>query len=158
MSTLPPRLGFDEPLAKAIALTERDVDDARRLLKLLSADRPAVENASHGADSKALAATLLRLRASRLRYFPAAMFGEPAWDMMLAIHAQSDGERPTIALLADRLRLPVSSAARWGRYLEVHGLVARHPHPNDARAHLMELTQKGQGQLEAYIAFRFKEP
>lgn len=140
-------------ITKAIALSERDVEDVKRLLELLLTDPREPEiTPTQPVDTRSAAAALLGLRASRLEFFPRAMFGEPAWDLMLAIHASNDGARPTVTSLADRLRIPASSAARWARYLEAHGFVERQSDPNDARSHLIELTQKGYNQLELFIA------
>ena len=152
MSTQEPSARSRKGLGKAIALSDRDVEDARRLLELLSSSRrePAIAR-TPPTDSKLLAASLLRLRASRLKFFPQAMFGEPAWDLMLAIHASTEGDRLTVTSLAESLRLPLSSTARWARYLETQGLAQRQPDPKDCRSQLIELTEKGQAQLRSYI-------
>ena len=47
------------------------------------------------------------------------MFGEPAWDMLLALYFTEDaGPRQTVGRLIKMSNAPTTSALRWVHYLE----------------------------------------
>lgn len=97
-----------------INLSESDVEAAVRLLELLTI-RTAEQESETGASRHELIQAgrdLLHSRASRNDIFPAAMFGEPAWDIMLALHCGLDGQRPSITALADLIWPSCNHATR----------------------------------------------
>jgi DNA-binding MarR family transcriptional regulator len=96
---------------------------------------------------------ILARRQARLRFFNPAMFGEPAWDILLQLYvSQGLGARQTVTSLAQTAGAPASSAIRWLHYLEKERLIERRPHPNDRRIIFIQLTQKATGELEQYLA------
>lgn len=141
-------------------LNSRDVDDLRRLLSLLSNSGPGQQEAdaqllAAGENSEHLqgrARHILANRASRHDIFGKAMFGEPAWDMLLLLYVLGSGPRQTISRLADLALATKSTALRWVDYLESQGLIRRDTHPADRRAACVELTDKGRKSLELYLA------
>jgi DNA-binding MarR family transcriptional regulator len=150
--SVPPH-ALPKPIVSTVVLSKRDTDDLRRLLDLLVRDNVNSSINEEPTDHRHVVEALLRLRDSRRDYFPPSMFGEPAWDLLLAVHASADGPRcSTVASLAQQLRVPVSSTARWAGYLETHGLVERRSNPKDRRSSLLELTEAGRASLELYIA------
>jgi DNA-binding MarR family transcriptional regulator len=74
--------------------------------------------------------------------------------MLLALYAlDAAGARQSVGSLTKKSGAPPTSALRWVNYLERHGLVSRHPHPNDRRTTYIELTDKGRKAIEDYFAF-----
>lgn len=103
------------------------------------------------AASSARAAMAARKR--RETFFNPAMFGEPAWDLLLTLCA-FEREQPSIQLsaLAQLSGTPPTTALRWLSYLEAQELVARSNCEHDHRAQLVELTDRARGELTEYFA------
>jgi len=145
-----------------VTLTARDVSDALRLLRRLVGDapkaaafdvvreRPRPIEGRERHDLIVKARQLLRQRRRRERILPRAMFGEPAWDMLL--HLYLNDRRYTIAALTEACNVTPSTALRWIEYLVGDGLVERTPHPTDARAQHIALSQKGRSALDVYFS------
>ena len=94
---------------------------------------------------------LIEARRARGRFFAPSIFGEPAWEMLLALYAASDEEGPlTLSRIAERAGTPPSTALRWLSYLEAQGLVARSGNIHDHRMQLVELTDKAR---EAFLNY-----
>lgn len=163
MSEPKPKLPLTKPdLSKSVVLSGRDLDDARRLLELLSGEdrstaselaRLALEQRPTFQERLLLRAReILALRQKRVELFGAAMFAEPAWEMLLHLYSQESATRQSMSRLANLSGVSKASALRWIGYLLDHGLVRRHPHPTDLRTAFVELTEKGREKLEAYLA------
>jgi DNA-binding MarR family transcriptional regulator len=153
----------DNKLARTVRLTGQDVRAAERLLHLISSgdegskepvptlDEPAMTLLPPAQLLDRARATIARRR-SRNGYFNPAMFGEPAWDMLLSLYvSDSCGERPTTVKLAGLVDAPLSSAIRWLSYLEKERLIERIAHPTDRRIAFLKLTQKARQALESYL-------
>jgi DNA-binding MarR family transcriptional regulator len=92
-------------------------------------------------------------RRLRFRYFKRAMFGEPAWEILLTLYITEGAEgRQSIGRLADLIETPLSTTARWIDYLERERLVEREPHPTDKRVIYIRLLAKARELLEAYLS------
>ena len=93
-------------------------------------------------------------RARRSQIFNAAMFGEAAWDMLLALYATDlSGARHTVSGLVSLSGVPPTTALRWLEFLEAkEELVCRRPNPLDARVGWIALTDKGRELLDAYFS------
>lgn len=152
----------DDELGKIVRLTDQDVRDATRLFRLLS--HPAgglppetkLLRASDGQPTRedlvARARIILNSRRLRWRYFSPAIFGEPAWDVLLVLYVTEVSDaRLTIGKLADWIKTPHTTALRWVGYLEKERLVERQPHPTDRRVIFIRLLEKGRVALEAYL-------
>jgi len=151
---------------EGVALTPRDVADALRLLNLLIGNSAPSSNASAVPDiSKSpvpgdephckieLARAIMLRRRRRARHFAQSMFGEPAWDIMLALYVSDrGGSRNTISRLAELSGAPMTTALRWLDYLEQAKLVTRQPSPTDRRVMFVELTGTGREKLDAYLS------
>lgn len=145
-----------------VNLTEQDARELARLLRLLGQVSPRtgdyepvpVEDRKRPTPEalKAKAREIYSLRKRRSQFFSSAMFGEAAWDMLLALYLCDEvATRQPIGALIAESGAPYSSALRWLSYLENHGLVSREPHPADRRTAFVALTDKGRGMLEAYF-------
>lgn len=85
---------------------------------------------------------------TRAEFIPPAMFGEAAWDCLLALHA-SDRPHLTLDRLARLTSLPAPSLHRCLADLETRQLVAGEVRPNgEIRA---VLTRSGRELLETYL-------
>lgn len=81
------------------------------------------------------------------------MFGEPAWDMLLALYILDvSGQRQTTGALMQFSGAPITTARRWLDYLVGNGLVLRSHHPTDQRVMFVGLTDKGRNALDLYYS------
>jgi DNA-binding MarR family transcriptional regulator len=81
------------------------------------------------------------------------MFGEAAWDMLLALYVtEMSGARHTVSGLVDLSGVPPTTALRWLDFLEQEQLVARRPNPLDGRVFFIEITEKAREALDAYFS------
>lgn len=99
-----------------------------------------------------LARKILAARHLRLQVFPAGMFCEPAWDILLSLYSQPSGGNRSISTLADCSNAPVGTAVRWVKYLEEQGLVIREANGGDGAGELVHLTDKAFRALQFYLA------
>ena len=99
------------------------------------------------------AAAALKARQLRSSIFGCAIFGEPAWDMLIALYVtQSEGRPVTVSGLAEWTQCPQTTALRWLNILEGKGLIDRTAHPTDKRMHLVDLTGCGREALETFFS------
>ena len=69
--------------------------------------------------------------------------------LLLAVRgATASGEEPSIRILAERLQIQHHSAGELVDRLEERGMVARSRSRNDRRQVLVQLTERGQAELE----------
>jgi DNA-binding MarR family transcriptional regulator len=140
--------------AKSLKLSERDVEDATRLLSLLS--EASTNSASGGRPDRFQmgrhARALIKERRDRAKFFGRAMFGEPAWEMLLVLYASEGSERYTISRLAESGDAARATALRWIEYLLKERLIERSPHPTDKRSFFVKLADKGRQALEGYFS------
>jgi DNA-binding MarR family transcriptional regulator len=133
----------------------------RRLLEDVNeGPRPAINARSDPLAWNALvqaAQREYRIRRSRHRLFGTAMFGEPAWDLLLALFINGRaGEKLTVSRLLRFSEAPATTALRWLKYLEKEHLVERESHPRDARSAFVELSERGEQRLETYFSETLK--
>jgi DNA-binding MarR family transcriptional regulator len=153
-------------IGKTITLTEREVRAASQLLKALAGgqeprrelakipDEMLASDVSHDRKSLAENARLtFANRALRSEFFNKDMFGEAAWDMLLALYvAEQSGTRHTVSGLASLSGVATTTALRWLDFLQTEELVARQSNPIDRRVFYVELTDKGREGLDAYFS------
>lgn len=149
---------------RTITLSQRDVRAARRLLKLLLQEDPTsadqqLEGSARPAADTSRAALIARAREEfgnrrrRTSIFERSMFGEPAWDMLLALYILDvSGQRQTTGALMQFSGAPITTARRWLDYLVGNGLVLRSHHPTDQRVMFVSLTEKGRNALDLYYS------
>jgi DNA-binding MarR family transcriptional regulator len=139
--------------AKVLTLSRRDIEDAKRLLSMLASTGSGIMTATEqNADaahpiaealSRARALEVLAFRRRREQIFGRAMFGEPAWEMLLLLYGVGSGQRQTVTRLAELAQASKSTAIRWLDYLEGQGWICRESHPTDKRSTFVGLTEKG---------------
>lgn len=150
---------------KTVTLTEKDLKDAARLFRLFASPAP-FENAlgslaptgevAGGVTDRQLLLSRARIviarRRAREQYFDRDLFGEPAWDALLALYVAADtGSRFTTSKLAEFIGAPLSTVIRWVKTLEQQSLVERGEHPTDRRIVFVNLLDKGRKALDAYL-------
>lgn len=134
-----------------VALSGRDLEDARRLLGLLSGEAGGQPELGH----EVLLHHARRILAGRRRrseYFGRAMFGEPAWEMLLLLYIGLGSIRMSAGGLAHAAGYSKATTMRWVGYLEKQKLVQRELHPTDQRTFFVTLTEKGINLLELYLS------
>src|SRR5690348_5985300 len=140
----------DEP--KGIILSPKDVRHAVRLLELLTTAQNGANEARSPENLLAVARFSLRVRRGRSHHFSPAMFGEPAWDLLLALYVtQVDNPAPAVSSLAKIAGIANTTAFRWIDYLEEKRLIERRRSSDDGRALTVALSQEGRARLEDYF-------
>ena len=99
-----------------------------------------------------LACRIYDARRTRDRMLARQLFGEPAWDMLLALYClPARGEILGITALTLAADVPQATGHRWQAVLTGEELIERGPPGMDARRQNMRLTTKGRTLLEAYL-------
>lgn len=156
----PVQLGHNSPARKSqIELSEGELAAAAILLqKLLGIDGETIFVARlRGGTSLQgrarivdLAARVRRHRLRRRELFPHPIFGEPPWEIMLALYLDfPDGT--TIATLASRVELAGTTVRRWLGYLKDHQLVQSVCSARDRRSQCVLLTDSAREKLDSYF-------
>lgn len=100
-----------------------------------------------------IAMRLHALRDGRVEFFSPDMFGEAAWDMLLALYiAQGRGYSMKVSDVCAESRCPQTTALRWLKYLEDEGLVAKRPNPFHNGSSMVEISATGADRLNRYLA------
>ena len=126
----------------------------RSLERLL--DEPSGSNATAPTPQQLaiFAKRLLDLRRSRGRFLDPDMFGEPAWDMILALYIASiEQYRLKVTDLVNESRVPASTGLRWIRRLQEAGLIVRHENPLDGRINFLEISEGGIQKVSSLLEF-----
>lgn len=99
-----------------------------------------------------LASSLFEARRRRDRVFNGALFGEPAWDMLLALYCLPPrGIILTATSLCYSAEVPPSTGSRWQKLLLDQGLIKRGPDISDGRQQLVALSESGRSRMERYL-------
>lgn len=115
---------------------------------------PELDDAQHDGPNtrRRLAEQLLARRQARFNYFPADLFHEPAWDMLLALYlAHDDGRLMNVKALVASASAPATTSQRWIEHLAKLKLVDRVVDPDDRRRIEVSLSGTGVDSVEAYL-------
>ena len=92
-------------------------------------------------------------RELRQNWFDRNIFGEPAWEMLLALYLIDDEQRRlSTRQVAKLANLSLTTTLRWLDYLQEQDLVSRRPNPFDQRVVYTELSDKGRTAMDGYLA------
>ena len=109
-----------------------------------------------------IATWLYSERIYRAGQFNPALFGEPAWDMLLDLFIQkANGRRVGTTSLCLGANVPQTTGLRYIDLLEEEGLVYRYTPPDDKRLSLVDYTPEGYKRMRQYLSLtmtRFKGP
>jgi hypothetical protein len=150
---------------RTVKLSQNDVRAARRLLELLLGEEDQTKRSqlinprTKPADDVTRMGMVARAREElgnrrrRVAVFGPSMFGEAAWDMLLALYiVDVAGQRQTIGNLMRFAGTPMTTAKRWLDFLITHDLVRRDFHPTDRRTSFISLTPKAREKLDMYYS------
>jgi DNA-binding MarR family transcriptional regulator len=95
---------------------------------------------------------MLRQRRMREQYFPADLFADPAWDMLLDLYAARLERQPvSVSSLCIAAAVPATTALRWIKTMTDAGLFAREADPNDGRRIFIALAEGAFDALARYF-------
>lgn len=136
------------------SVSKDDIEAATRLVHSLERliDEPRASNAPTPQQLVKLAKQLRDVRKTRTRFFDEDLFGEPAWDMLLALYI-SDAEcyRLNVTDLINASQAPSSTALRWIDRLQELGLIHRRENPLDRRSQFLEPTAGAVQKVAAFL-------
>ena len=108
---------------------------------------------TYDASTVKLVQLITKVRQQRRRYFENDLFGEPAWDILLALYAAALVQRRiAVTALAEEASLPQTTTLRWLHALHRDGLVERTADPIDARRVLISLSEQGLAAMDGALA------
>jgi DNA-binding response OmpR family regulator len=104
---------------------------------------------------------LKTIRRDRSAYFPADLFSDPCWEMLLDLYdARLGADEVTVTSLGAASGVPLTTALRRMEMLQNHGLIDRVEDRDDKRRTIMRLTEQGlravENFFEAYLGRRAK--
>ena len=136
------------PLQRRLDALVRDVESMRETL-----DAVAVRVEAHGPPDPALAAdALLAARRTRGEALGPNLFGDPAWDMLLALFSAAErGESLSVSRLCAAAGVAQTTALRWIEQLEQNRLVSRSADAADARRTLITLAPDAREKMRVLI-------
>jgi hypothetical protein len=144
-------------VAGALRPREARVQDSRRtrniqiLQPLQHGNLPAPRPGEAAADA-AFIRTMLRARRLRAHYFPAELFADPVWDMLLdLLAAQLEGKKVAVSSLCIAAAVPATTALRWIGVLTESGLAVRVADPEDGRRVHIVLAEPTARALAAWL-------
>ena len=95
------------------------------------------------------AAKILRQRRLlRAHFFDTSLFGEPCWDMLLAL-AETDAL--SVTSLVHASATPPTTALRYIQLLDHAELIGGVEHPTDKRSRLISLSPHGASAMVAFL-------
>lgn len=95
---------------------------------------------------------MLRQRRMREQYFPADLFADPAWDMLLDLYAARLERRPvSVSSLCIAAAVPATTALRWIKTMTDAGLFLREADPHDGRRIYIALTESAADAMARYF-------
>ena len=119
------------------------------------ADRRICYDAGPASDDIVDARDIRRtIQARRLRdqFFGAALFEEPAWDMLLDLYAaELEGTRVSVSSLCIAAAVAPTTALRWIAKLTERGLMVRDRDPIDRRRAFITLSSEASAAMQAYL-------
>ena len=99
-----------------------------------------------------LAKKIKEFRAARGVIFAPEMFGEPAWDLLLALYiAAGDQYRLKVTAACVESNVPESTALRWLSSLAEGGLIRYDSNPTDARSRYVALSGAGIAMMDRLL-------
>lgn len=95
---------------------------------------------------------IIKARRARARFFPADLFSDPAWDMLLDLAAaRLEGRCVSVSSLCIAAAVPTTTALRWIRNLCDVGVFERRTDPGDARRAFIVLSDATAEAMLAYL-------
>lgn len=106
-----------------------------------------------GADTRAIAKSIVAQLQSRQKFFPGATFEDPQWLMMLDLFiAAEEGRDVSVSSLCFASGVPPTTALRHIRNLVSRGLFERTSHPRDRRICHVRLSDAARDRMTIYLS------
>lgn len=113
----------------------------------------ADEELSAGRALGAFARQLHRERRIRDAVFPAELFGEAVWDILLDLFAsEAEDRKVRVSSACIAACVPASTALRYLSEMERRGLIVRSPSPDDKRGQYIALSDACQAEMRELLA------
>ena len=97
-------------------------------------------------------ARIIRARRRRGKYFPAHLFSDPAWDILLAVAlADLEQQRITVGKLCEAADAPKTTALRYIEALIEEGIIVRTADPLCRRRRFLSLSPDAARQMKSYL-------
>lgn len=94
----------------------------------------------------------LARRRQRDQYFPADLFADPAWDMLLDLYASHhERARISVSSLCIAAAVPATTALRWIKAMEDAGYFLRSHDEHDGRRVFIQLSEDARSRMDAYF-------
>lgn len=94
----------------------------------------------------------IKARSERLSFFPADLFADPVWDMLLELtRSELVGHRVSITRLCSATNVPSTTALRYIGSLTADGMLRRRPDPLDGRRVFVELSHAALDSMFNYL-------
>lgn len=95
---------------------------------------------------------IARGRMSRKRHFPAGLFADPAWDILLDLYISGERGRPvSVSSLCIAASVPPTTALRWIARMEDDGLLESVSDARDRRRRHVHLTASAKKAMEGFL-------
>lgn len=138
-----PNTGAAERRRPDVDALSVQIDQVARMLASLREENVHRQKPAHQEDTRVDAAFvrgLIRSRRLRDRFFPADMFADPAWDILLDLTAAFLESRSTsVSNLCLAASVPPTTALRWIKSMSDAGLLHRRADDLDGRRILVDL-------------------
>lgn len=133
--------GFSEQLARLVSVLEG------------KALEPLLDGKHTDKEISAVLRTIIAARGLRARFFPAELFADPAWDILLDLtRAKLDNQQVSVSSVCIAASVPMSTALRWVRHMTEAGLLRRWTDPKDRRRDLIALTEPTALHMRDYLS------
>lgn len=100
-----------------------------------------------------LVRSIIRQRQLRAKFFDAALFADPAWDMLLDLTAaRAEHSRVSVTSLCIASGVPPTTALRWIGQMTYAGLLERVEDETDRRRAFIALSETAAGAMARYFA------
>jgi DNA-binding MarR family transcriptional regulator len=151
-----PRGGGDRSATAELLLREvsqLQAQAGRLVAAVEAADGQGFAQAPGPACTEKVVRDILQARLERNSHFPAHLFSDPAWDMLLDLYAAELAQiRVSVTSLCIASNAPTSTALRWINTLENDGLIRRDHDPLDARRFFLSLTGTASQAFRNYFS------
>lgn len=95
---------------------------------------------------------LIRQRRMREQFFPADLFADPAWDMLLDLYAaRLERQAVSVSSLCIAAAVPATTALRWIKTLTDSGMFVREADALDGRRIFIAMSDKAFSAVERYF-------
>ena len=126
--------------------------EAQRIADALAQLAREADNGSEAQVSAGMVRRLIRLRRDRDRHFPAELFADPAWDMLLDLTAaRMERVDVPVSSLCLAAAVPTTTALRWVRSLSEAGVFVRRTDPDDARRAFITLSDQAHEAMIGWL-------